>query len=138
MKFTPLEIPEIILIEPSVFEDERGFFLEVYDKLKFLAGGVKLKFVQENHSGSEQGVLRGMHYQRKFVQGKLIRVIAGEVFDVAVDVRKSSPTFKSWVGVRLSQKNKHQLWIPPGFAHGFYVLSAWAEVVYKVTNYYAP
>jgi len=138
MKFTPTSIPEILLIEPRLFGDERGFFMETYQYEKFAAAGIQAQFVQDNHSGSRQGTLRGLHYQVWQVQGKLVRVIAGEVFDVAVDLRRSSPTFGKWAGARLSAQNKLQLWIPPGFAHGFYVLSEWAELAYKTSDYYDP
>lgn len=138
MKFIPSEIPEVIRIEPEVFGDARGFFMETFHARRFADAGVNYLFVQDNHSGSRQGSLRGLHYQIRQPQGKLVRVIAGEVFDVAVDLRRSSPWFSRWVGCILSAENKSQLWIPPGFAHGFYVLSEWAEVVYKVTDYYAP
>lgn len=138
MKFTPTSIPEMILIEPRVFGDDRGFFMETYRAELFAAAGLPVSFVQDNHSGSRQGTLRGLHYQIRQPQGKLVRVAVGEVFDVAVDLRRSSPTFGCWEGAHLSAQNKHQLWIPPGFAHGFYVLSEWAELVYKATDYYAP
>lgn len=138
MRFYPLAVPEVILIEVQVFEDERGFFLESFRKQMFAEAGIQAEFVQDNHSGSVQGVLRGLHYQIKQPQGKLVRVLVGEVYDVAVDLRRSSPTFGHWVGIRLSAENRRQLWIPPGFAHGFYVLSEWAEVLYKTTDYYAP
>jgi len=138
MKFIPSEIPEVIRIEPEVFGDARGFFMETFHARHFADAGVDYPFVQDNHSGSRRGSLRGLHYQIRQPQGKLVRVIAGEVFDVAVDLRRSSPWFSRWVGCTLSAENKRQLWIPPGFAHGFYVLSEWAEVVYKVTDYYAP
>jgi dTDP-4-dehydrorhamnose 3,5-epimerase len=138
MKFIPTRIPDIILIEPEIFGDERGFFLETFQMQKFSEGGIPTNFVQDNHSGSQKGTLRGLHYQIQQAQGKLIRVVVGEVFDVAVDLRKSSPTFGKWEGVCLSAENKLQLWIPPGFAHGFYVLSDWAEVIYKATDFYAP
>jgi len=138
MKVIPTSIPEVLLIKPRVFEDERGFFMETYHARRYEEAGIPAVFVQENHSGSQRGVLRGLHYQVRHTQGKLVRAAFGEVFDVAVDLRKSSPTFGKWVGERLSAENRHQLWIPPGFAHGFYVLSDWAEVVYKVTNFYAP
>jgi dTDP-4-dehydrorhamnose 3,5-epimerase len=138
MKFLPTAIPDVVLIEPRVFGDERGFFLETYRADTFAAAGISATFVQDNHSGSRQGILRGLHYQIRQPQGKLVRVVAGEVFDVAVDLRRSSPTFGRWVGVTLSAENKRQLWVPVGFAHGFYVVSAWAEVVYKVTDFYAP
>jgi len=138
MNFTPTTIPEIVLIEPEVFGDERGFFMETYQTKKFAEVGISSRFVQDNHSGSQQGTLRGLHYQIKQTQGKLVRVVAGEVFDVAVDIRRNSSTFGQWVGMRLSAENRRELWIPPGFAHGFYVLSEWAEIVYKTTNIYAP
>jgi dTDP-4-dehydrorhamnose 3,5-epimerase len=138
MRFTPTSIPEVIIIEPRVLADERGFFLESYQKQRFLEAGIQAEFVQDNHSRSEQGVLRGLHYQIQQPQGKLVRVVAGEIFDVAVDLRKSSPTFGKWVGDHLSAENKKLLWIPPGFAHGFYVTSPAAELLYKTTNYYAP
>ncbi len=138
MEFIPTKIPEVLVIRPKVFDDPRGFFVETYRENEFVSAGVNRKFVQENHSASQRGVLRGLHYQIRQTQGKLVRAIAGEVFDVAVDLRRSSPTFRDWVGVHLSAENKHQLWIPPGFAHGFYVLSDRAEITYKVTEYYAP
>ncbi|HEX9029948.1 MAG TPA: dTDP-4-dehydrorhamnose 3,5-epimerase [Anaerolineales bacterium] len=138
MKFIPSDIPDILIIEPQVFGDERGFFLETYQARQFAEAGITADFVQDNQSGSRQGILRGLHYQIYQTQGKLFRVIAGEVFDVAVDIRRSSPTFGRWEGVCLSAQNKRQVWVPPGFAHGFYVLSEWAEVVYKATDYYAP
>lgn len=138
MEFTRLKVPDVILITPEVFGDDRGFFLETFREDKFLEYGIGPKFVQDNHSGSQKGVLRGLHYQIQHTQGKLVRAIAGEIFDVAVDIRKSSPTYGQWVGEVLSAKNKHQLWLPPGFAHGFFVLSDWAEVTYKATDYYAP
>ncbi len=138
MRFTRTSIPEVILIEPDIYRDERGFFMETFQARRYALEGIDFDFVQDNQSGSRQGTLRGMHYQIRQPQGKLVRVIVGEVFDVAVDLRRSSPTFSSWVGVYLSAENKHQLWIPPGFAHGFYVLSEWAEVAYKASDYYAP
>ncbi len=138
MQFTPLEIPDVILIEPTVFADERGFFLENYHKGQFSEAGISFDFVQDNHSKSKQGVLRGLHYQIRQAQGKLVRVIAGEIYDVAVDIRKSSVTFGKWIGAFISAEKKNQIWIPPGFAHGFYVVSEWAEVLYKTTDYYAP
>jgi dTDP-4-dehydrorhamnose 3,5-epimerase len=138
MEFIPTEIPDVVLIKPKVFEDSRGFFLETYREDKFAQAEIDHKFVQENHSASQKGVLRGLHYQIRQAQGKLVRVIAGEIFDVAVDIRRSSPTFGQWVGTVLSSDNKLQLWIPPGFAHGFHVRSEIAEVTYKVTDYYAP
>jgi dTDP-4-dehydrorhamnose 3,5-epimerase len=138
MEFVPTQIPDVVLIKPKVYEDPRGFFMETYREDRFAAGGIPRHFVQENHSQSQRGVLRGLHYQVRQAQGKLVRVIAGEIFDVAVDIRRRSPTFGKWVGLVLSAENRQQLWIPEGFAHGFYVLSASAEVVYKVTDYYAP
>jgi dTDP-4-dehydrorhamnose 3,5-epimerase len=138
MEFKPTSIPEVILINPVVYGDERGFFMETYREVEFSAAGIPGRFVQDNHSGSVQGTLRGLHYQVKKAQGKLVQVVAGEVFDVAVDLRRRSPNFGRWVGEMLSAENKCQLWIPPGFAHGFYVLSEWANVIYKVTDYYAP
>ena len=128
----------MILIEHKVFTDERGFFLESYHKEQCRAAGLPAEFVQDNHSGSRRGALRGLHYQIRHPQGKLVRVITGEVFDAAVDLRRSSPTFGRWVGAVLSAERRHDLWVPPGFAHGFYVLSDWAEVLYKATDYYAP
>lgn len=138
MKFIPSEIPEVILIEPQVLADERGFFMETYQSERFAQAGISAVFVQDNHSGSRQGTLRGLHYQIRQAQGKLVRVIAGEVFDVAVDMRRSSPFFGKWVGAHISAENKHQIWIPPGFAHGYYVLSEQAEIVYKASDIYAP
>ncbi|MBC8440460.1 MAG: dTDP-4-dehydrorhamnose 3,5-epimerase [Deltaproteobacteria bacterium] len=138
MKYTKLDIPEVVLMKPKSFGDHRGFFMETWREDEFLKHVKAPPFVQENHSKSTQGILRGLHYQIKQPQGKLARVISGEVFDVAVDLRKSSPTFKKWVGVVLSAENQKILWIPPGFAHGFYVLSTEAEFIYKCTDYYAP
>ena len=139
MKAIRLAIPEVILLEPRVFGDERGFFFESFNHREFEElVGHKVQFVQDNHSRSSKGVLRGLHYQIKQPQGKLVRVVAGEVFDVAVDLRKSSPTFGQWVGAKLSAENKNQLWIPEGFGHGFVVLSEIAEFLYKTTDYYAP
>jgi dTDP-4-dehydrorhamnose 3,5-epimerase len=138
MQFTNLKIPGVVLIEPKVFEDERGFFFESYHKRLFGEQAVSLEFVQDNHSRSRQGALRGLHYQIRQPQGKLVRVILGEIYDVAVDLRKSSPAFGKWMGIHLSAENKKQLYIPPGFAHGFYVISEWAEMLYKATDYYAP
>jgi dTDP-4-dehydrorhamnose 3,5-epimerase len=138
MQFEPTKIPDIILITPQVFGDERGFFLETYQAQRFGAAGLPFIYVQDNQSGSQHGTLRGLHYQVRQAQGKIVRVIAGEIFDVAVDLRHWSPTFGQWVGIGLSAENKAQLWVPPGFAHGFYVVSEWAEVVYKATDYYAP
>lgn len=132
-------IPDLLIFEPKVFGDERGFFYESYNERDFRqATGTDSRFLQDNHSRSVRGVLRGLHYQIRQTQGKLVRCARGEVFDVAVDLRKSSVTFGKWVGVRLSAENKHQFWIPPGFAHGFLTLSETAEVLYKTTDYYAP
>jgi dTDP-4-dehydrorhamnose 3,5-epimerase len=138
MQFKPMAVSDVLLIIPDVFGDERGFFMEVFQSSKFSEAGISAPFVQDNHSLSKQGVLRGLHYQIKHAQGKLVRTIVGEIFDVAVDLRKSSPTFGEWVGTQISADNKYQLWVPPGFAHGFYVLSDWAEIIYKVTDFYAP
>lgn len=138
MEFVPTALPDVVMIKPKVFEDPRGFFMETYREDRFIAGGISQKFVQENHSASGKGVLRGLHYQVRQTQGKLVRVLSGEIFDVAVDIRRSSLTFGQWVGIILSAENKNQLWIPGGFAHGFFVISDRAEVVYKVTDYYAP
>ncbi|ACM32036.1 MULTISPECIES: dTDP-4-dehydrorhamnose 3,5-epimerase [Diaphorobacter] len=139
MKATRLAIPEVVLIEPQVFGDARGFFFESFNQKTFNeATGTNHQFVQDNHSRSSQGVLRGLHYQIQQPQGKLVRVARGKVWDVAVDIRKSSPTFGQWVGAELSEDNQHQLWVPPGFAHGFVVLSESADFLYKTTDYYAP
>lgn len=139
MKVTPTAIADVLLIEPRVFGDERGFFFESFNERVFReATGVTLPFVQDNHSKSARGVLRGLHYQTQQAQGKLVRVVAGEVFDVAVDIRRDSPTYGRWVGEILSGDNKRQLWVPPGLAHGFLVLSESAEFLYKTTDYYAP
>ncbi len=139
MKATPLAIPDVVLFEPKVFGDDRGFFFESFNQTHFeTAIGRKVHFVQDNHSRSSRNVLRGLHYQVRQPQGKLVRVVAGEVFDVAVDIRRSSPTFGRWVGEILSAGNKKQLWIPEGFAHGFVTLSESAEFLYKTTAYYAP
>lgn len=138
MNIISTSIPDVLLIEPQVFQDERGFFLESYQKKKFKDAGIDADFVQDNHSKSCRGTLRGLHYQIHQPQGKLVRVMAGEVFDVAVDVRRHSPTFGQWVGDYLSAENKRILWVPPGFAHGFYVTSPDAEVLYKASDYYAP
>jgi dTDP-4-dehydrorhamnose 3,5-epimerase len=138
MRATPLAIPEVLLLEPRVFGDERGFFFESFNQRGFeKIVGRPVTFVQDNHSLSAKNVLRGLHYQIKQPQGKLVRIIAGKVFDVAVDIRKSSPTFGKWVGEILSAENKRQIWIPEGFAHGFVVLSDSAEVLYKTTDYWA-
>lgn len=138
MQFVPTQIPDVILIEPQVHGDRRGFFMETYRADFFAKEGIATDFVQDNHSGSQGGTLRGLHYQIRQSQGKLLRVVVGEIFDVAVDIRQNSPTFGEWVGEILSAENKRQLWVPPGFAHGFYVLSEWAELTYKTTDYYAP
>ncbi len=138
MRFEPTEIQGVYLIDPVVYTDGRGYFWETFQAKDFSEAGIPTHFVQDNQSGSRQGVLRGLHYQIRHVQGKLVRVTAGEIFDVAVDLRKSSPTIGKWTGHILSAENKQQIWIPPGFAHGFYVLSQWAEVFYKVTDFYAP
>lgn len=138
MKYTPLSIPDVVLMEPQVFGDHRGFFLETFRQDEFETQVGNYKFVQDNHSKSTKGILRGLHYQIKQPQGKLVRVTSGTVFDVAVDIRKSSPWFGKWVGEILSAENKSMLWIPPGFAHGFYVMSDEAEFSYKCTDYYAP
>lgn len=138
MNFIPTDIPGVVSIEPRVFEDHRGFFLETYQAEKFSKAGIVANFVQDNHSRSKQGILRGLHYQIRHPQGKLVRVVVGEIFDVAVDIRRTSPTFGKWTSATLSAQNKHQLWIPVGFAHGFYVLSDWAEVLYKTTDFYDP
>jgi dTDP-4-dehydrorhamnose 3,5-epimerase len=138
LKIIPTLIPDVLLIEPIVFPDERGFFFESYQKEKLKQIGLDVDFVQDNHSKSCLGTLRGLHYQIRQPQGKLMRVIAGEIFDVAVDIRKNSPTYRQWVGDYLSAENKRMLWVPVGFAHGFYVTSREAEVLYKATNYYSP
>ena len=138
MKVTPTRLPEVLLIEPKVFGDARGFFFESWNEREFERAGIRARFVQDNHSRSEKGVLRGLHYQVRQPQGKLVRVTEGEIFDVAVDVRRSSPTFGMWEGARLSAQSKSMLWIPVGFAHGFCVLSDFAEVLYKTTDFYAP
>lgn len=138
MKVIETAIPDVRIIEPQVFGDARGFFMETWSRRDFAAVGIDADFVQDNHSCSVQGTLRGLHYQIQRAQGKLVRVTAGEVFDVAVDLRRDSPTFGHWVGVMLSVENYRQLWVPPGFAHGFYVVSEVAEFQYKCTDYYAP
>ena len=138
MNFIETPIPEVLLIEPRVFSDERGFFMESYQKKLFREAGINIDFVQDNHSRSQRGTLRGLHYQIKQTQGKLVRVVVGEIFDVAVDLRKNSPTYGEWSGDYLSATNKRMLWVPPGFAHGFYVTSTEAEVLYKASDYYAP
>lgn len=131
-------IADVFMIAPRVFGDERGFFLESYNRKSMSALGIDFEFVQDNHSRSAKGVLRGLHYQIKQPQGKLVRVVAGEIYDVAVDMRRASPTFGKWAGMILSAENKRMAWVPPGFAHGFYVISDSAEVLYKATDYYAP
>lgn len=139
MKIVNTTIPDVLLIEPKVFGDDRGFFFESFNEREFAAAiGKTVSFVQDNHSESARGVLRGLHYQIQQAQGKLVRVVAGEVFDVAVDLRKNSPTFGLWVGAVLSAENKRQMWIPEGFAHGFVVTSESAEFLYKTTDYWAP
>jgi dTDP-4-dehydrorhamnose 3,5-epimerase len=139
MKATPTAIPEVVVIEPKVFGDARGFFFESFNQRAFNeATGLEVQFVQDNHSRSAKGVLRGLHYQVQHPQGKLVRVVRGAVFDVAVDIRKGSATFGQWVGMELTEDNHRQLWVPPGFAHGFVVLSASADFLYKTTDYYAP
>jgi dTDP-4-dehydrorhamnose 3,5-epimerase len=138
MKFSKSEIPDVILIRPNIFEDERGFFFEAYKKSEFLQYGLEYDFVQDNHSSSQKYTLRGIHYQISHTQGKLVRAVIGEIYDVAVDLRKHSPHFGKWVSAYLSAENKQQLWIPPGFGHGFLVLSDRADVVYKATDYYDP
>lgn len=138
MNFEKLAIPDVVLLTPQKFGDERGFFMETFRQSEFVANCGDYTFVQDNHSKSRQGILRGLHYQLNQPQGKLVRVTQGEVFDVAVDMRKSSPTFGQWVGVHLSEDNQQMLWVPPGFAHGFYVISETAEFQYKCTDYYAP
>ncbi|OEC35051.1 dTDP-4-dehydrorhamnose 3,5-epimerase [Pseudomonas cuatrocienegasensis] len=139
MKVIASELPEVLILEPQLFGDERGFFYESFNARAFAeATGLNREFVQDNHSRSQRGVLRGLHYQLQQAQGKLVRVTAGEVYDIAVDIRRSSSTFGQWAGVHLSAENKRQLWIPEGFAHGFLVLSEFAEFLYKTTDYYAP
>jgi dTDP-4-dehydrorhamnose 3,5-epimerase len=138
IKKIPTSLPEVFVIEPRVFGDERGFFLESYNERVFSGLGIREHFVQDNHSSSVRNVLRGLHYQIKQAQGKLVRAVEGEILDVAVDMRRSSPSFGKWEAVRLSGENKRMLWIPAGFAHGFCVLSKTAQVLYKATDYYAP
>ena len=139
MKATPGTLPDVVILEPLIFGDDRGFFLESYNKRTFQQlTGVKAEFVQDNHSRSARNVLRGLHYQLQQTQGKLIRVVAGEIFDVVVDLRRSSSSFGRWMGHRLSAQSKHMLWVPEGFAHGFLALSDGTEVLYKTTDYYAP
>ena len=139
MKIISAEIPDVLIIEPQVFHDDRGFFFEAFNLEKFTdKTGININFVQDNHSYSKHNVLRGLHYQILQPQGKLVRAVVGTIFDVAVDIRKSSPNFGKWVGYEISAENKRQIWIPPGFAHGFVVMSSFAEVLYKTTDYYAP
>lgn len=138
MKVEPSILPEVLLITPKVYGDERGFFFESWNERSFAQAGIQGRFVQDNHSRSARGVLRGLHYQIRQAQGKLLRLAAGEIFDVALDVRRSSPSFGRWVSFRLSAQSRQMIWIPPGFAHGFLVLSDSAEVLYKATDYYAP
>jgi dTDP-4-dehydrorhamnose 3,5-epimerase len=138
MRFIPTDVPEVIILEPEVFSDNRGFFMETYQVKRFAEAGISTNFVQDNVSGSHRGILRGLHYQIQQPQAKLVRVTNGEIFDVAVDIRRSSPTFGKWTGVHLSLQNKRQVYIPVGFAHGFYVLSEWTEVFYKASDYYDP
>jgi dTDP-4-dehydrorhamnose 3,5-epimerase len=139
MNIVATDIPDVLILEPKVFGDERGFFFESFNRRMFEeAAGVRTEFVQDNHSRSRRGVLRGLHYQIRQPQGKLVRVVVGEVFDVAVDLRRNSPTFGRWTGIHLSAENKRMLWVPAGFAHGFLVLSESADFLYKTTDYYAP
>ncbi|MGB3918232.1 MAG: dTDP-4-dehydrorhamnose 3,5-epimerase [Thiothrix litoralis] len=138
MNIIQTAIPDVLIIEPRVFGDERGFFMETWNRQTFAEAGLNLDFVQDNHSRSRQGILRGLHYQVEQPQGKLVRVTLGKVFDVAVDLRQSSATFGQWVGVELSAENHRMLWVPPGFAHGFYTLSETADFLYKCTELYAP
>ncbi len=138
MKVVPTTLPDVLIIEPDVFGDERGFFMESWHQRKFAQLGLTMNFVQDNHSRSCRGILRGLHYQTKKPQGKLVRVTQGAVFDVAVDLRRSSPTFGQWTGTELSDKNHHLLWVPEGFAHGFYVISEFADFQYQCTDFYAP
>ena len=138
MKFIPTSIPEVVEIIPEVHGDHRGFFMETFRQKEFDAHCGHVDFIQDNHSGSKRGILRGLHYQLRQTQGKLVRAAVGEIFDVAVDIRRGSPTFGRWVGCYLTAENRHQIWVPAGFAHGYYVVSEWAEFVYKTTDYYAP
>jgi len=138
MRVTPLEHPEVLLVEPDVFPDARGFFMETFHADKYALHGLPAMFLQDNHSRSVRGALRGLHYQLNHPQGKLVRVVSGEVFDVTVDIRKGSPLFGRWVGAVLSEENRHQIYIPPGFAHGFCTLSEQADFLYKCTDLYAP
>ena len=138
MQLIPTTLKDVVVLEPKVFGDERGFFLESYNEKTFESLGLPTRFMQDNHSGSRKGVLRGLHYQLKQPQGKLVRALRGEIYDVAVDLRRDSAQFGKWFGLVLSAENKRQLWVPPGFAHGFLVLSDFAEVLYKATELYAP
>ena len=138
MKFIETHIPDVKIIQPTVLGDQRGYFMETWSQQHFSAGGLEINFIQDNHSHSSQGILRGLHYQIKHPQGKLVRVVTGKVFDVAVDIRQDSLTFGQWVGVVLSDENHQMLWVPPGFAHGFYVMSDQADFLYKCTDIYAP
>lgn len=138
MKLIPTRIPDVVILEPQVYGDARGFFIETWNRRAFADAGLDLEFVQDNHSRSGQGILRGLHYQIKHPQGKLVRVTQGKVFDVAVDMRASSATFGQWVGIELSAENQRLFWVPPGFAHGFYVMSESADFLYKCTDFYAP
>ncbi len=138
MKFEPTPLRDVYLLQPRVFGDQRGFFLESWNQETFRSAGFDLEFVQDNHSRSQRGILRGMHYQTRHTQGKLVRVTAGEVFDAVVDLRRSSPTLGHWYGVTLSAENHRMLWVPPGFAHGFYVTSDYADFQYKCTEFYDP
>jgi dTDP-4-dehydrorhamnose 3,5-epimerase len=138
MNIIPTEIPDVLVIEPVVHQDARGLFLETWHAARYAGAGIEADFVQDNHSHSTRGALRGLHYQIVRPQGKLVRVVRGEVFDVAVDLRRTSPTFAHWVGTTLSGDNRRQMWVPPGFAHGFYVRSASADLIYKCSDYYAP
>ncbi|MEB2334454.1 MAG: dTDP-4-dehydrorhamnose 3,5-epimerase [Anaerolineaceae bacterium] len=138
MNVETASIPDVLILTPRIYEDARGFFMETYQADKFAQIGIKTTFVQDNYSRSSKGVLRGLHYQIRQPQGKLVQAVLGEVFDVAVDLRRASPTFGQWAGVHLSAENKRQVWVPPGFAHGYYVISDWAEIMYKTTDYYAP
>ena len=138
MRFLPTTLRDVVLVEPRVHGDERGYFMETWHRERFAQAGIDCQFVQDNHSRSARGVLRGLHYQLRQTQGKLLRVVAGRAYDVAVDVRRSSPTFGRWVGVELSAENQRQLWVAPGFAHGFLSLSDGTELLYKCTDFYAP
>jgi len=138
MKFIQTTLPGVVIVEPQVHGDARGFFMETYQEREFAAAGLPTHYVQDNHSGSRRGILRGLHYQIQQPQGKLVRAVVGEVFDVAVDLRRNSPMFGKWFGMHLSAENKRMLWVPAGFAHGYYVISEWAEFAYKTTDFYAP